>query len=171
MQHDGWLETYFYTRFPKDELVFRNLGFAADEVTVRDRSDGFGSADEWLTRCKTDVVFAFFGYNESFADKAGLGKFKADLDGFIKHTLRQKYSGQAPPRLVLFSPIAHENLNERNLPDGKENNERLELYTAAIAEVAKTNKIAFVDLFHPTKELYANASRPLTINGVHLTDD
>ncbi len=27
----------------------------------------------------------------------------------------------------------------------------------------------FVDLFHPTQELYAKASRPLTINGIHLT--
>ncbi|MBI3408497.1 MAG: HEAT repeat domain-containing protein [Planctomycetes bacterium] len=171
MQHDGWLETFFYARLPKHELVFRNLGFASDEVAVRDRSDGFGSPDQWLTRNKTDVVFAFFGYNESYAGKPGLGKFKADLDGFIKRTLKQNYNGQLPPRLVLFSPIAHENLNDRNLPDGGENNKRLELYTAAMAEVAKTNNVVFVDLFQPTKELYAKASRPLTFNGVHLTED
>lgn len=171
MQHDGWLETYFYTRFPKHNLVFRNLGFASDEVTLRDRSDGFGSADDWLRRCKTDVIFAFFGYNESFAGSAGLGKFKADLDGFIKRTLKQNYNGQASPRLILFSPIAHENLNNRNLPDGSENNKRLELYTAAMAEVAKANNVGFVDLFQPSKELYAKASRPLTFNGVHLNED
>ena len=64
------------------------------------------------------MVFAFFGYNESFAGEAGLDKFKKDLDDFIKHTLGQKYNGKSAPRLVLFSPIAHEDLNDRNLPDG-----------------------------------------------------
>src|SRR5438445_10782011 len=31
MQHDGWLETYLQSRFPKHQLVFRNLGFSGDE--------------------------------------------------------------------------------------------------------------------------------------------
>ena len=125
MQHDGWLEAQLYHRYPKHNLVFRHLGFSGDELTVRLRSAGFGSPDEWLTRVKADAVFAFFGYNESFAGKDGLDKFKADLEGFIKHTLTQKYNGQSGPRLVLFSPIAHEDLHERNLPDGKANNARL----------------------------------------------
>ncbi len=68
------------------------------------------------------MVFAFFGYNESFAGEAGLPKFKMDLEEFIKHTLAQKYNGKTAPRLVLFSPIAHEDLKNPNLPDGKENN-------------------------------------------------
>ena len=76
---------------------------------------------------KADVVFAFFGYNESFAGEAGLAKFKKDLEDFIKHTLKQKYNGKSAPRVVLFSPIAHEDLHDRNLPDGKENNKRLKL--------------------------------------------
>src|SRR5580658_7386858 len=37
MQHDGWLETYLHSRFPKHDLVFRNLGFAADGVNLKDR--------------------------------------------------------------------------------------------------------------------------------------
>src|SRR5206468_1822877 len=75
MQHHGWLETYIHTRFPEHDLVFRNLGFSGDEVTTRLRSQNFGSPDSWLTKCKTDVVFAFFGYNESFKGKDGLPKF------------------------------------------------------------------------------------------------
>src|SRR5262245_3975865 len=75
MQHDGWLETYFHSRFPGENLVFRNLGFAADELKVRLRSANFGSPDQWLTRTKTDVVFAFFGYNESYAGEQGLAAF------------------------------------------------------------------------------------------------
>src|SRR6478672_1198253 len=59
MQHDGWLETYLQSRFPRHGLVFRNLGFSGDELTLRLRSANFGSPDQWLTRCKADVVLAF----------------------------------------------------------------------------------------------------------------
>ena len=120
---------------------------------------------------KADVIFAFFGYNESFAGSEGLEKFKRDLAEFIKHTLGQRYNGHSAPRLVLFSPIGHENLHDRNLPDGTENNRRLALYTAAMADVAKANGVPFVDLYHPTLSLYAAAAHPLTIDGVHLTED
>jgi putative heme-binding domain-containing protein len=194
MQHDGWLETYLYSRFPTYDLTIRNLGFSGDELTLRLRSQDFGTPDQWLagvgsipqptklvtrhgvrenrfetTNTRADVVFAFFGYNESFAGAAGLDKFKKDLDAFIKHTLEQKYNGKTAPRLVLFSPIAHENLRDPNLPDGRENNQRLELYTQAMAEVAKADGVPFIDLFHPTQNLYSKADRPLSINGVHLT--
>ena len=127
------------------------------DFNQRLRSADFGSSDDWLTRTKADVIFAFFGYNESFAGKAGLEPFKKDLEAFIKHTLGQKYNGKSAPRLVLFSPIAHENLHDRNLPDGEENNKRLELYTAAMAEVAEANNVPFVDLFIPRS---ASTPRP-----------
>src|SRR5262249_23768239 len=48
MQHDGWLETYFQSRFPEHKLVFRNLGFSGDELTLRLRSMDFGTPDQWL---------------------------------------------------------------------------------------------------------------------------
>ena len=70
---------------------------------------------------------------------------------------------------MLFSPIAHENIKDRSLPDGKANNARLERLTAAMGEVAQAHKVAFVDLFHPTQELYTGATKPYTINGIHLT--
>ena len=38
MQYDGWLETMLHARFPKHELVIRNLGFSGDESPpARDR--------------------------------------------------------------------------------------------------------------------------------------
>jgi putative heme-binding domain-containing protein len=196
MQHDGWLETLFHSRFPKHELVFRNLGFSGDELTLRLRSQSFGTPDQWLagsapvpepnrlvtrhgvrdnrfetTNTRADVVFAFFGYNESFAGEKGLDGFKKDLNAFISHTLEQKYNGKTAPRLVLFSPIAHEDLKSPNLPGGRENNQRLEMYTKAMAEVAKTAGVPFVDLFHVTKTNYETAAKPLTINGVHLNEE
>src|SRR5262249_43669736 len=195
MQHDGWLETLFHSRFPRHQLVFRNLGFSGDELKLRLRSMDFGTPDQWLagiapiphpnqlrdpaaappnrfarTNTRADIVLAFFGYNESFAGKAGLDRFKKDLGDFIKYTLAQKYNGKTAPRLVLLSPIAHEDLKDRNLPDGRANNRRLELYTDAMAEVARAHPIPFVDLFRPTLDLYQKASQPLTINGVHLNE-
>ena len=173
MQHDGWLETYLFYRFPKHNLVIRNLGFSGDELTLRLRSADFGSPDHWLTKNKTDVVLAFFGYNESFAGQDGLDKFKKDLESFIKHTLGQKYNGKSAPRLVLFSPIAQEKMPDKNLPDPAENNQRLELYTKAMAEMARANKVAFVDLYQISQGIYGKKlrTRSLTINGIHLTPE
>ncbi|MHB1556090.1 MAG: PVC-type heme-binding CxxCH protein [Isosphaeraceae bacterium] len=170
MQHDGWLETMLQARFPEHNLVIRNLGFSGDELTVRIRSADFGTPDDWLTRTKADVVFAFFGYNESFKGKAGLEAFKNDLDAFIKHTLARKYNGKSAPRLVVFSPIAMEAPRGRDLPAAADVNERLRLYTAAMASVARANGVEFVDLFSPTLPLYDRATKPLTINGIHLND-
>jgi putative heme-binding domain-containing protein len=168
MQHDGWLETLTQMRFPDKQLVFRNLGFSGDELTQRLRSSNFGSPDEWLRRCEADVVFACFGYNESYGDEAELGAFESNLRRFIESTLNQKYNGESAPRLVLLSPIAHERLNDPNLPDPSENNRRIALYTEAIKKIATEMNVGFVDLFTPTKAY--QGEQPLTINGVHLTE-
>ena len=175
MQHDGWLEATLQARFPNHSLVIRNLGFPGDEVDFRLRSAGFGSPDEWLTRTQAGLIFAFFGYNESWAGAEGLDKFKKDYDAFVKHTLAQKYDGRSAPRLVLFSPIALESPLGRDLPDPDATNARIKTYVDAMAGVAKANGVAFVDLFAPTLALYApevRSSRPdrYTINGLHLDE-
>jgi glucose/arabinose dehydrogenase/azurin len=171
MQHSGWLESLIYARFPNDNFVFRNLAFSGDELTVRLRSEGFGSPDEWLKKEQADVVFAFFGYNESFKGPEGLTGFRSDLDRFIKDTLGQNYSGKGAPRLVLFSPTAAEKHPDPNYPDPVPLNANLQLYTFAMAEVANANGVPFVDLFTPSQQLYRDAKQPFTIDGVHFTDD
>ena len=169
-QRDGWLETFFQAQFPLLRLSFRNLGFAGDELSLRMRCENFGTPDDWLTRTKADVVIACFGYNESFAGNAGLGKFKADLAAFMNETRQHKYDGVHAPQMVLLSPIAHENLHDPNLPDGTANNPNLKLYTDAMGEVARQNNVAFVDLYTRTLALYAQQTEPLTSDGVHLNE-
>jgi len=169
-QRDGWLETLVQARFPEDHLSFRNLGFTGDELSQRMRCENFGTPDDWLTRTRSTVVFAFFGYNESFAGSPGLDKFKQDLVKFVQETHRQKYNGTSTPQLVLFSPIAQENLHDPNLPDGAVNNVNLKTYGDAVAEVARQNDVAFVDLFVVSLGLYARATQPLTSDGVHLNE-
>src|SRR5262249_8669570 len=78
---------------------------------------------------------------------------------------------KSAPVLVLFSPIAFEDHHSPNLPNGREINERLKLYTGAMAEVAAVNNIRFIDLFSASQIQYARAQTPLTINGIHLTED
>ena len=188
MQYEGWLDTLMHARFPRHDLVIRNLGFSGDEVATRLRSKNFGTPDEWLSgagepiggytenrlknaNTKADVIFAFFGYNESYGGDAGLPAFRKQLEDWITHTLAQKYNGKTAPRLVLFSPIAHEDLRNPDLPDGRENNARLEMYTLAMSQVAAARGVRFVDLFAPSKALFAAAKTPLTSNGVHLNEE
>lgn len=174
MQHDGHFETLVHAQFPEHDLVFRNLGFAGDEIVRRHRSENFGTPDEWLTRVKADVIFAFFGFNESFANIEGLPQFRSDLDRFLKETRSRSYSGKGSPRVVLFSPIANEKHQDPNFPDPQSNNVRIALYTTAMAEVANSNNVQFVDLFSPSNDLYsraANDKRSLTINGLHLSEE
>jgi len=163
------------------------------------RSMSFGTQDEWLagngpcpqpnklgerdkgkyrenrfelTNTKADVIFAFYGYNESFAGEAGLPKFKENVEAFIKHTREQKYNGKSAPRLVLFSPVAMEWIDDPNLPSKEAvaaTNARIKMYSDAMADVAKANGIEFIDLFAPTLDVPPQ-NRPFTINGVHVNE-
>ena len=172
-QHSGWLETFIYAKYPNHDLVFRNLAVAGDEVGVRHRPADFGSQDEWLKKVGADVIFAFFGFNESFAGAAGLPKFRADLTKFIKAASEQNYSGKGHPRIVLFSPIANEKHPDPNYPDPAANNANIKQYVEAMRDVAQANHVQFVDLFQPSVQLFADAARQkraLTINGMHLTE-
>lgn len=170
MQYFGNLETLLQSRFPEFELTVRNLGWSADELTLRPRSNGFQDHGHNLTDHKPSVILAFFGFNESFAGPDGVAKFQADLEKFVDETTSTKYDGQSPPRLVLISPIAHEDLGDPHLPDGSANNANLALYTQTMAAVARARGVPFVDLFTPTRDLYPRTEEPLTINGVHLNE-
>jgi putative heme-binding domain-containing protein len=194
MQHSGWLETLLQSRFPQQRLVIRNLAYDGDEIELskRLRSADFGTPDQWLsgsapipkpddikdksavrenrfelTGTKADVIFAFFGSNEAHAGPAGIDAFKKQLDAFIKHTLAQKYNGVEAPKLVMFSPIAHEDLQRPHWTDGSTHNANLKLYTEAMEEVCQANGVQCVDLFTPTQESYAKITEPLTTDGIH----
>jgi glucose/arabinose dehydrogenase/lysophospholipase L1-like esterase len=169
MQHDGWLETLLHRSLPRHKLVVRNLGYSADELTIKLRSMDFGTTDEWLTRCKADVVFAFFGFNESFKGPEGLAKFKADLDAFITHLSKQKYNGKSPPRLVIFTPVAYQG-GDPNWPEREKLNSQIRPYSEAMIEVARSHGTRYVDLFSFFEGVYAKSNSAFTINGYHLDE-
>ena len=76
MQYYGHFETLLHGRFPELELVVHNLGYSADELTLRPRQAHFNDHGHTLEDEKPDVLIAAFGFNESFAGPAGLDKFK-----------------------------------------------------------------------------------------------
>lgn len=169
MQHDGWLETYMQLAHPDHRLVVRNQGFTGDRVDHRPRSNGFPTAGDYLRLSEADVIFAMFGYNESFDnDPVGFGEA---ISNWVDSTRTRTYSPRGNPRVVLFSPIAHEDLGTMNLPDGTENNARLAAYSEALRGAAEQMGVAYVDLFAASQDLYARAEAPLTINGIHLTEE
>lgn len=170
MQHHAWLETYIHAVHPEAHLTFRNLGFSGDEIDRRPRSENFGTPDEWLSKVKADVVFCFFGRNEALRSEAGLQDFRQALADMIDQMRSQQYNGESAPRLVVFSPIAHEDLESRHLPDGEADNQNLALYTQAMSEICERKRVRFVDLFSASQKLYAESTEPLTMNGVHLLE-
>ncbi len=170
MQYYPHFETLLHSRFPELELVVRNLGWSADELTIKLRSKDFADHGHNLEDHKPDVIFAFFGFNESFQGEAGLEKFKTDLKKYVQETTTKKYNGETPPQLVLFSPIANEDLKRTGLTDCQANNERIAVYTKAMAEIAAEAKVPFVDLYTPSLPILADAATHLTDNGIHLND-
>jgi putative heme-binding domain-containing protein len=166
MQQDGWLEAYLQSANPGKRLVIRDLGFSGDQVAARPREESCPALETYLSIVKTNVIFAFFGYNESFSHDPD--SFKKELASFLTFTRIMHFDGKSGPQIVLFSPIAHEDLGTPNFPDGKENNLWLSIYTDAMARVAHDKQIPFVDLFAASNALYEKNDAPLTINGVHL---
>ncbi len=167
-QHYGWLEAMIAQANADKDLTFRNLAFSGDEVSTWHRVDGFGTRDEWLTKVKADVIFAFYGSNESFKGYEGIDAFKKNLDTFLKETKAKNFSGKGAPRIVLFSPIALEKLTSPSLPPVEEKNTNIQNYTAAMNEVAAANGVTFVDLFAASAKAYDK--EPSTLNGLYVTE-
>ena len=146
MQHDGWTETLIQAGAPTMGLVFRNMSLTGDRVNKYPRSSGFTKMNDYLTEVGADVVIAMFGYNESFEDEPQ--NYAKELAKFVDITRKVQPNGKSFPRIVLCSPIAHENLSDRNLPSGRANNQRLLEITEATRNVAQQKGVAFIDLFH-----------------------
>ncbi len=192
MLHYGYFETEMQLRFPSDSLRIRNMCNPGDtpgfrphssrstpwafsgaekfqtELAKTSGSEGiFEYPDQWLTRLEADAIIAFFGYNESFEGEEGLENFKNELQAFITHTKNQKYNGNSSPDLLLVSPIAFEDRSDSfDLPNGKQQNLNLKLYTNAIKEIALHNQVPFIDAYNPSSIWYSEDN--LTIDGSQL---
>jgi len=168
MQHDPWVETTLQSQLKGMNVSFRNMSFSGDMVNKKPRNEGFTNDADYLQHVGPDVVFTFYGYNESFAGPDGADSYRAELVKLVqRYTELRKEKGKKV-RFVLFSPIAYENNGDRHLPEGTELNANLAVYTEATRKAAAETGATFVDLFSPTLQLFESSSEQYTINGIHL---
>lgn len=169
LRNAGYFETLLLTRMPDKKLTFRNLGWSADEITLQPRPMDFGEYAQHLTEQGADVIFLFYGSNESFAGEAGLADFQANVGKFIDGLLSKQFNGESPSRLVLVSPIPQEQVGP--LPDPKARNAQIATYVFAMKKVADEKSIPFLNIFDGVLALMKEAPEiKLTFNGVHLTE-
>jgi azurin len=157
----GILEAMLYQAHPDLDLVIRNFAWSGDEVDLQPRPDNFATVAQHLAREKIDVVFAAFGFNESFGGAEKLDEFKTRLAKYLQELKTSAFNGKTGPRILLLSPIA-------DLGGGEGLDPILASYTEAMREEAKTQGIGFVDLHRPTLDLAKSGKA--TGNGVHLNE-
>jgi len=162
-QNYGWWEAALTV--PDKNITFRNLGWSGDTVwgeamaRFGSQAEGFKHLREHVTALKPTVVVVGYGLNESFAGEAGLPRFTQGLNTLLDMLATTK------ARVVLLSPLKQEDLG-RPLPDPTAQNKNIALYRDTLKAVAEKRGHHFVDLF----DLSAELPRPLTDNGLHLSE-
>jgi len=159
----GYLDAMIHAANPDKKIVIRSVPNSADEVDDRPRETNVPRMDFYLKRHGADVVVMCYGMSESFDGLGGVEKFKTDLAGRVDHHINAKYNGESAPKIVLVSPIAHEDLGNPNLPTGDavvQRNAEIKAYTAAMKAVAADKGATFIDLST------VKADGQLTNNGI-----
>jgi len=168
IQHN-YLETLLTIAYADRNVTFRNMGWSGDTVFVPARAGsgpnkGIDLLVDYVKDLRPTVLFVAYGMNESFEGEAGLSRF---IDGYNK-----LLDALAPTkaRLVLISPVAHEDLG-RPLPDPAEHNRQLKMYSDAIEQIANKRGANFVNLFDTFLAVKEIRKGPLTDNGIHLNTE
>jgi len=169
-QFHGYIETALVRRFPDKKIVCRNLGWSGDTVLASARTKGYQNPaglerlKKQAAELKPDIIFVGYGSVESFDGPAGLDHFKEGLGKLLDML------AELTPRIVLLSPTFHEYI-ALPMHELTEHNKNLELYTDAIADIAKQRGLNFVDLFRETRRFTQRELRTdLTDNGILLND-
>lgn len=164
----AYFEAMLHSQFKDLELSIRNLSWAADEITIQPRPGNFADLEQHLAFVKADVIFAAFGFNESFKGAEGLNKFKEDLRSYLTELKSTAFNAKTSPKIVLLSPIANENVSGVKAADF--NNKNIKMYADAMAKVAQQQQVGFVNVYDDTLKAMS-AEGDLTSNGVHLLED
>ena len=169
-QRYGYWEAALTARWPDRNITFRNLGWSGDNIfgearlafDITNPALGLKRMVDLTLAEKPTVIFICYGTNESFEGEAGLEKFEKGYEKLLDELKSAK------ARIVLMTPTPFEK-HERSLPDAKEANRRLGLYSAAIGKIAAKHNLTFADLFAATTQGAVENSQPSTENGLHLT--
>lgn len=177
----GYLETEVIRRMPEADVIFRNLGWAGDNVTGAARVE-FGPGEEqrsaWqrpdedprqygfakmmrsVKRVQPHVILIAYGSNAAFDDD-GAQQFAEELERLLDALQ------PTGARLVLLSPPPRE-LEFDLGGQFDDQNRRLARVAKVLAAAAQERRLTFVDLF--SKWPAAASATPTTDNGIHLND-
>jgi lysophospholipase L1-like esterase len=172
----GHIESALTLRWPDAKVSFRNIGWTGDTVGGLARSGGrrgaiFGTAEEGFQVLVDHVasldpthLFIAYGFNESFAGRAGIAQFAGRLDRLLAAVAKEGRE------IVLLSPLPVEHGFGAPVAYVDERNDLLRAYAKVIQEKARGADCRYVDLFdtllkqtaafsedgiHPTSEGYA----------------
>jgi putative heme-binding domain-containing protein len=168
MQDYGYFEALLQLDHPDHELVVRNLAWAADTPDIQPRPTNFADTEQHLAHEKTDVIFAAYGFNESFDGDAGIPRFRKSLSDYVARLKSSAFNGETGPRIVLVSPIPSENV--AGVAAADLNNARIKKYVEVMREVAIEQKVGFADVYRGMLNEIADTKPDLTFNGVHLNE-
>ncbi len=159
----GYLETMLTSRFHGQHIIFRNMGWSGDTVDIQERPLNFGSLEAHIVGYKPTVAFVSYGTNEAFDGPAGIPQF---ITGYKKILDMLEKIGA---RVVLLSPIKHENLGSP-FPIPEKQNKNIEMYVAAIRKLAAEYHCGFLDYFHELSlnKIESERGERLTDDSVHL---
>jgi putative membrane-bound dehydrogenase-like protein len=169
----GHFEALIHSRFGQYELAVRNFAWPGDAVDVHQRPNNYTALDDPLKVFGPETLLCFYGFNESFSGSSGEEQFRAAYETYLDETAKQypRDESGSPPRFVLISPIAWEPTGNPLWPEAAERNESLARYARVVADVAARRGLPYVDLFTPTRSLFAaEPGMQYTINGCHLNE-
>lgn len=177
-QRYGCWESALLAANKDKKITLRNLGWSGDTV-YGDARAGFDNAAKGFERLvslalelKPTVIFVYYGTNEAFEGKEGLGKFEKGLEKLLDAL------APAKARIVLFTPLPFE--IHKNFPASAARNQVLAEYAEVIRGVAKKRQLYLGDLFAIVSREFATiddlrskgvvTDKPVTENGMHLTE-
>ena len=168
-QASDFLETNITRRYPDRHIVFRNLGWSADNVFGESRA-GFGSVADGYQQLKQrvfeqrpSVIIIGYGGADSDRGELGLQQFQQGLRTLVQ-TLAETQA-----TMIFLSPIRHEKMG-RPLPDPTESNQKRRQYASVIYQIAQEQQAPYVDLYELLGDGHESSGKtPYTNNGIHLT--
>ncbi|MCP4171274.1 MAG: c-type cytochrome [Fuerstiella sp.] len=164
----GYFETMLHQRYPSHELIIRHLSWPADTPDLQPRPDNFADQNQHLTHEKIDIIFAGYGFNESFAGEDGIPAFRASLSKYLTSLKTRAFNGKTAPQIVLVSPTANENI--KGVAAARLNNSRIQAYAGVMQDVAADQGVAFANVYRDTLRAMKPTQTDLTLNGVHLKE-
>ncbi|GEO05425.1 hypothetical protein AAE02nite_30890 [Adhaeribacter aerolatus] len=161
----GYLEFVLTTRWPNQNVTFRNIGWTGDTVWGEARSyisspSAYDLLIEQLTKAQPTVVFISYGAIEAQEEEEGVARFKQGLNKLLDKI------EQLGAKAILLSPIPM--MTTETPTQVAPRNAMLELYATTIAKTAAERSQRYIDIYQPMLAL--NKQVKISDNGVHLNE-